>query len=215
VTTIGARDVPANAAGCDGAIDEGAFDEGTFAANVEEAADASLRAAAALDVAGKEADDGNAGELGSFGADWAVAASGKPAKAASAARSAGVDIVWSSCWIDTIDTINTIGKQARSPQAALSRARAQRFARDARTRRSRGAPPFGRYTGWRPIASTFPRVLSRSGIGRFRTAFAAMCASLTVAGAAQVGSVLADLTPCFPFNRARRAERASTKVGKV
>ncbi|KGC52635.1 hypothetical protein DM47_3357 [Burkholderia mallei] len=29
--------------------------------------------------------------------------------------------------------------------------------------------------------------------------------SLTVAGAAQVGSALADVAPCFPFNRARSA----------
>jgi hypothetical protein len=210
VTTIGARDMPPDAAGCGCAVeleietDElggGTIDAGALAADIEETADAaveadaSLLAATSLDDEREEADDGDAGEVGSFGSDWAIAASGKPAKAASAARSTGVGIVWSSYGIGTQPA-------PRGPRYHLRHERAgatlsTHCAHEAKPRRSR----FGRCPGWRSNRILPSHASCRAWHWIDLAPPSWRCVSLTVADAAQVGSVLADLAPCFPFNR--------------
>lgn len=118
---------------------------------------------------------------------------GSPDRAASAARTSGVRM--------NEDPVEAL----RSP---LPR-------RPASRRRTRPSPRLGRYPGWRRHRLAFPRAMrsgtapaagrsGRADASRVRLASGPM-RSLTVAGAAQVGSVPADIAPCFPFNRARSA----------
>ena len=124
-------------------------------------------------------------------------------------RAPRVARAWTSCGLP-------VGS-AHGPLPAgrfVTSARAQRFPRVARTRQA-AALPLWPVSG---LATNRVRLPARLVAQWHWIDFAPpswRCASLTVAGAAQVGSVLADLAPSFPFNRARRAERASTKVRQV
>jgi hypothetical protein len=190
-------------------LGDGTIDAGAFVADAAEAADqaeTTLPAAAALDEEGEEADDGDAGELRSLGAGWAGAASGKPANARSVARSTGVDIGWSS---------SGIGTRPAPRRPLLTSARRANAFHALRTRGEAAALPIWPVSGLATHRIRLPTHLAAQWHWNNFAPPSWRCASLTVAGAAQVGSVLADLAPCFPFNCAHRAERASTKCGQV
>lgn len=118
---------------------------------------------------------------------------GSPDRAASAARTKGVRMNE-----DPVEPLrrplprrrritetNTSASPPR-PVSGLATSPPRLPAREAQWHRAGGRPS-------RPCR----RIESAAGIG------SAPMRSLTVAGAAQVGSALADVAPCFPFNRAR------------
>ncbi len=120
---------------------------------------------------------------------------GSPDRAASAARTKGVRMNE-----DPVEPLrrplprrrritetNTSASPPR-PVSGLATSPPRLPAREAQWHRAGGRPS-------RPCR----RIESAAGIGSAPTR------SLTVAGAAQVGSALADVAPCFPFNRARSA----------
>lgn len=120
---------------------------------------------------------------------------GSPDRAASAARTKGVRMNE-----DPVEPLrrplprrrritetNTSASPPR-PVSGLATSPPRLPAREAQWHRAGGRPS-------RPCR----RIESAAGIG------SAPMRSLTVAGAAQVGSALADVAPCFPFNRARSA----------